>query len=61
MKGKSDRMFLIATLLLIGVGFFVFMSASLGLLAKEGANFTTVAIKQAAIAIVGIILMIIMG
>ena len=54
-------MFLVATLLLIGVGFFVFMSASLGLLAKEGANFATVALKQAAIAVAGVILMIVMS
>ena len=57
-KGKSDRMFLVATLLLIAVGFFVFSSASLGLLAKQGASFTTVALKQGVIAVIGIILMI---
>ena len=61
MKGKSDRIFLVSTLLLIGVGFFVFMSASLGLLAKDGANFATVALKQAGVAISGIILMIILS
>lgn len=58
-KGKSDRMFLLVTLLLIAVGFFVFSSASLGLVAREGASFWTVAIKQGAVAIVGIIIMII--
>jgi cell division protein FtsW len=58
-KGKSDRMFLFATLLLIAIGFFVFMSASLGLVAREGANFWTVILKQAGIAIAGIIIMII--
>lgn len=57
-KGKTDRIFLFVTLLLIGVGFFVFMSASLGLVAREGANFATVALKQAGIALGGILLMI---
>ena len=58
-KVKSDRMFLFATLLLIAVGFFVFSSASLGLVAREGASFATVALKQAGVAIAGIIIMII--
>lgn len=58
-KGKSDRVFLFTTLLLIAVGFFVFMSASLGLVAREGANFATVALKQAGIALAGIVIMII--
>jgi len=58
-KVKSDRIFLFVTLLLIAVGFFVFMSASLGLVAREGANFATVALKQAGIAIFSIIIMII--
>jgi cell division protein FtsW len=60
-KGKSDRLFLFATLLLIAVGFFVFMSASLGLVARDGANFATVTLKQAGIAIISIIIMIIMS
>lgn len=58
-KGKSDRMFLLATMLLIAVGFFVFSSASLGLVARDGVSFATVIIKQAAIAVFGIIIMII--
>ena len=57
-RGKSDRMFLFVTLLLIAVGFFVFVSASLGLVAREGASFWTVAIKQAIIAFVGVLVMI---
>jgi cell division protein FtsW len=60
-KGKSDRMFLFATLLLIAVGFVVFMSASLGLVAREGASFTTVALKQAGVALASIIIMVIMS
>ena len=54
-------MFLLATLLLVVVGLFVFSSASLGLVAREGANFLTVVLKQAAIAGVGIIVMIIVS
>jgi cell division protein FtsW len=60
-KWKSDRVFLFITVLLISVGFFVFMSASLGLVAREGANFTTVILKQAGIALAGIIIMIVMS
>lgn len=60
-KGKSDRIFLFITLLLTVVGFLVFMSASLGLVAREGASFTTVALKQAGIALAGIVIMIIMS
>ncbi|HAO64612.1 TPA: putative lipid II flippase FtsW [Candidatus Taylorbacteria bacterium] len=60
-KGKSDRIFLLVTLLLIAVGFFVFSSASLGLVAREGANFATVALKQAAVAVFGIVIMIVMS
>lgn len=60
-KGKTDRIFLFATLLLIGVGFFVFISASLGLVAREGANFAAVALKQAGIALASIIVMVIVS
>ena len=41
-----DRIFLINVLLLVAVGFFIFTSASLGLLAREGAHFGAVALKQ---------------
>ncbi len=58
-KLKADKIFLASIFLLIAAGFFIFSSASLGLLAREGANFTTVAIKQAALAAFGIVLMII--
>lgn len=57
-KRKSDRIFLFVTLLLIGVGLFLFSSASLGLVAREGASFWTVAIKQIIIAVIGVIVMI---
>lgn len=60
-KEKTDRVFLFLTLLLIGVGFIVFISASLGLVARDGADFWTVILKQAGIAVIGIIVMIIMS
>jgi cell division protein FtsW len=41
-----DRPFLIATLLLVVFGFFIFSSASLGLLARTGAKFSSVAVSQ---------------
>ncbi len=41
-----DRPFLIITILLVGIGFFIFSSASLGLLSREGARFSSVAFSQ---------------
>ena len=58
-KAKSDRVFLLTTLLLIAVGLFVFSSASLGLVAREGASFGTVALKQIGIAVFGIFVMLV--
>lgn len=47
MKSKSvDRLFLISIVLLLVAGFFIFSSASLGLLAREGISYSNVAIKQ---------------
>ncbi|MES3031232.1 MAG: putative peptidoglycan glycosyltransferase FtsW [Patescibacteria group bacterium] len=43
---KIDRIFLISVLLLSVAGFFLFTSASLGLLARDGASFQNVALKQ---------------
>lgn len=43
-----DRFLLVTVLLLVVVGFAVFISASLGLLARDGAQFGAVALKQAA-------------
>lgn len=45
-KAKIDKIFLISVLLLAITGFFIFTSASLGLLARDGASFQSVAIKQ---------------
>jgi len=52
---KIDRFFLIAVSILTIAGFVIFLSASLGLLAKDGANFNTVALKQGVSLILGII------
>lgn len=46
MKNKIDRPFLIIVSTLVIVGFFIFISASLGLLAREGASFTSVVFNQ---------------
>lgn len=41
-----DRPFLIVTLVLVLVGFFIFSSASLGLLAREHVTFASIAVSQ---------------
>ncbi len=41
-----DRPFLLVTAILVVVGFFIFSSASLGLLARDGASFSSVAMSQ---------------
>lgn len=48
-----DKILLVITGLLVVVGFFIFTSASLGLLAREGANFTSVAFNQIIFGIIG--------
>ncbi len=48
-----DRSLLILTLLLVVVGFFIFSSASLGLLARDGARFSGVAMNQLLFGVVG--------
>ena len=52
MSKNFDRVLFIVTLCLVGFGFLVFTSASLGLLAKtDGASFAYVALKQAGLGI----------
>jgi cell division protein FtsW len=47
MKSKGiDRTFLLSIILLVIAGFFIFSSASLGLLAREGISYSGVAVKQ---------------
>jgi cell division protein FtsW len=45
-ENRVDRWFLIAVIVLTAAGFFIFASASLGLLARDGARFTSVAFSQ---------------
>lgn len=45
-KLKIDKLFLTSVILLAVAGFFIFTSASLGLLARDGASFQSVALKQ---------------
>ncbi len=51
-----DRFFLFSVSLLTVVGFVIFLSASLGLLAQTGASFGTIALKQSISLIIGIVL-----
>jgi cell division protein FtsW len=50
---KVDKIFLFTTLILLFVGFLIFSSASMGLLARSGASFSTVALKQILIGFIG--------
>ena len=52
---KIDRFFLISVSILTLSGFIIFLSASLGLLAREGVSFNTVAIKQGISLCLGVI------
>lgn len=45
-KIKVDKPFLIITVILVVAGFFIFSSASLGLLAKQSSNYSSVAFSQ---------------
>lgn len=53
MSRTLDRMLLALTGTLVVIGFFIFSSASLGLLAREGARFSSVAFNQVLFGIVG--------
>ncbi len=53
MKSSLDYPFLIVTLLLTGTGFLIFSSAALGLLARDGATFASVAASQAILGVLG--------
>lgn len=60
-KLKIDKIYLISILILTLVGFFIFTSASLGLLARDGANFKSVALNQTAGLILGMIAFYVMS
>lgn len=53
MEKHVDRTLLGITILLIVIGFLIFSSASLGLLAREGARFSSVAFSQIVFGIIG--------
>lgn len=52
---KIDRTYLISILAITLAGFFIFSSASLGLLARDGAKFSTVALTQGVSLIMGLL------
>src|SRR6185369_10839165 len=58
---KIDRIFLVSVGLLTIGGFFIFTSASLGLLARNGASFASVAINQSIGLFLGIIAFFVMS
>jgi len=60
-KLKIDRLFLTSIILLAVAGFFIFSSASLGLLARGGASFQSVALNQSIGLIIGIVAFYIMS
>ncbi len=53
MRKGIDRTFFFTVLVLVACGFFIFLSASLGLLAREGAAFTSVAFNQIILGLLG--------
>ncbi|MDD5152720.1 MAG: putative peptidoglycan glycosyltransferase FtsW [Candidatus Pacebacteria bacterium] len=56
-KNKIDRIFLILTILLVSVGFFVFTSASLGLYVRKGFSLQNIFFDQTAGLLLGIVLL----
>jgi cell division protein FtsW len=46
MRGSIDRPLLVTAVVLVALGFLIFSSASLGLLARDGAQFSSVAFNQ---------------
>lgn len=53
MRHTFDRTLFLITVVLVLIGFFIFSSASLGLLAREGARFSSVAFNQVMFGIIG--------
>lgn len=56
MRHKPDRLFFFVVIALAIFGFFIFSSASLGLLGREGASINAVAFKQFVVLIFGLFL-----
>ena len=55
MRKPVDKLFLLVIVTLLVVGFFIFLSASLGLLAREGAAFSGVVFNQSLSLFLGVI------
>lgn len=53
MFSSIDRAFLLFTVALVVIGFFIFSSASLGLLARGGASFSSIALSQLLFGVIG--------
>ncbi len=60
-KKSIDSIFLGSIILLTVAGFFIFSSASLGLLARDGATFQSVAMKQTMSLLIGAVIFFIMS
>jgi len=59
---KVDKPFLFVSIVLIVVGFFIFSSASLGLLAREASNYSSVAFSQTVLGLfLGTLVMIVVA
>ena len=59
-RGKADKPFLLISVILLIVGFFIFSSASLALLAKENSNYSSIAFSQTVLGLfLGIVAMIV--
>lgn len=59
-RGKVDKSFLLISIILLIVGFFVFSSASLALLAKENSNYSSITFSQTVLGLfLGIVAMIV--
>ncbi len=56
---KPDRVFLGVILILALIGFFIFSSAALGQLSKDGADFMTVVSKQFLILLAGMVMLVV--
>jgi cell division protein FtsW len=56
---KPDRIFFFLTIILVIVGIAIFSSAALGQVGKDSASFATIVIKQVAILLVGLVLLLV--
>lgn len=62
MRAKVDKPFLFISIILIVAGFFIFSSASLGLLAKESSNYSSIAFSQTVLGLfLGTLVMIVIA